>query len=243
MQIGRHLRESLRAIDTAAAAGLKLKELRSANLRGEFGSYLQEALLADHFLTRGHSVSKGRAGNGRNPDLEVATTDFTATVEVYSPRSWQWWRDWLDDVVDTLRYAYVPYAYGATVDVVVHGNPVPTELLEEMICANTLAARVSALSAVRRRPRFLPQPSTNFCLYGSRRDQGDRLTMVEVRGAKARNHRAQPMTAKTTLTSENLLAVESFREAAGPRTFTAVTLRCGCNNCRKPASLFGAGGT
>ena len=128
-----HLRESLRAIDAAAAGGLKLKELRNANLRGDFGSYLQEALLADHFLTRGLAVSKGQAGHGRNPDLEIVANDFTATVEVYSPRSWQWRKDWLDDVVDTLKYADIPYAYNASVDVVVHGIPVDTELLEKMI--------------------------------------------------------------------------------------------------------------
>lgn len=128
-----HLRESLRGIDAAAGGGLNLKELRNANLRGNFGSYLQEALLADHFLTRGLAVSKGQAGNGRNPDLEVVAGDFTATVEVYSPRSWQWRKDWLADVVDALKYADIPYAYNATVDVIVHGIPVDTELLEKMI--------------------------------------------------------------------------------------------------------------
>lgn len=128
-----HLRESLRGIDGAAAGGLSLKELRNANLRGDFGSYLQEALLADHFLTRGLAVSKGQAGNGRNPDLEIVASDFTATVEVYSPRSWQWRKDWLDDVVDTLKYADIPYAYSVSVDVLVHGIPVDTELLEKMI--------------------------------------------------------------------------------------------------------------
>jgi hypothetical protein len=35
------LRESLRGINAAAASALKLKELRNANLRGDFGSYLQ----------------------------------------------------------------------------------------------------------------------------------------------------------------------------------------------------------
>jgi hypothetical protein len=128
-----HVRESLRGVDAAAAGGLKLKELRNANQRGEFGSYLQEALLADHFMTRGLSVAKGHAANGRNPDLEVAAADFTATVEVYSPRSWQWRKDWLGDVVDTLKYADIPYAYSASVDVAVHGSPVDTELLENMI--------------------------------------------------------------------------------------------------------------
>jgi hypothetical protein len=128
-----HLRESLRGIDAAAAGGLKLKELRNANLRGHFGSYLQEALLADHFLTRGLAVSKGQAGNGRNADLEIVASDFTATVEVYSPRSWQWRKDWLDDVVATLKYADISYAYNASVDVVVHGIPIDTELLEKMI--------------------------------------------------------------------------------------------------------------
>jgi hypothetical protein len=128
-----HLRESLRGIDGAAAGGLKLKELRNANLRGDFGSYLQEALLADHFLTRGLAVSKGQARNDRNPDLEIVASDFTATVEVYSPRSWQWRKDWLDDVVDTLKYADIPYAYNASVDVVVYGIPVDTDSLETMI--------------------------------------------------------------------------------------------------------------
>jgi hypothetical protein len=85
-----HLRESLRGIECAAVAGLALKELREAKLRGEFGSYLQEALLANHFLTRGLRVSKGRRGNGRNPDLEIVADDFSVTVEAYSPRSWQW---------------------------------------------------------------------------------------------------------------------------------------------------------
>lgn len=128
-----HVRESLLGIDAAAAGGLTLKELRSANLPGEFGSYLQEALLADQFLTRGLAVSKGQAGNGPIPDLEIVANDFTATVEVYSPRSWQWRNDWLADVGDTLKYADIPYAYKASVDVVVHGIPVDTELLEKMI--------------------------------------------------------------------------------------------------------------
>lgn len=99
------LRESLRGIECAAGAGLALKELREAKLRGEFGSYLQEALLADHFLTRGLRVSKGHRGNGRNPDLEIVADDFSVTVEAYSPRSWQWRKDWLDDVTDTLKYS------------------------------------------------------------------------------------------------------------------------------------------
>jgi hypothetical protein len=128
-----HLRESLRGIECAAGAGLALKELRKAKFRGEFGSYLQEALLADHFLTRGLRVSKGRRGNGRNPDLEIVADDFSVTVEAYSPRSWQWRKDWLDDVTDTLKYADIPYAYRATVDVEVHGIPVDVELLEDMI--------------------------------------------------------------------------------------------------------------
>jgi hypothetical protein len=111
-----------------------LKELRHAHLRADFGSYLQEALLADHFLTRGHSVAKGKAaGNGRNPDLDVVTADFTVTVEVYSPRSWQWRKDWLDDVVDAFKYADIPYAYSVTIDVVVHGMPMDTELLQDVI--------------------------------------------------------------------------------------------------------------
>jgi hypothetical protein len=127
-----HLREALRGIGAAAAAGLKLRELRTANLRGEFGSYLQEALLADHFLSRGLAVSKGHA-KGRNPDLEVVAGDFSLTIEVYSPRSWQWRKDWLADVVDTVKYADIPYAYSASVDVVVEGIPLDAELLEKII--------------------------------------------------------------------------------------------------------------
>jgi hypothetical protein len=128
-----HLLDSLRGIEAAAAAGMKLKELRVAKLRGEFGSYLQEALLADHFLTRELKVSKGRAGKGRNPDLEVVASDFSVTVEVYSPRSWQWRRDWLQDVIDTVKNADIPYAYDAMVDVVVSGIPATVDLVEDLI--------------------------------------------------------------------------------------------------------------
>jgi hypothetical protein len=129
-----HLQESLRAIDAAAAADRKLvEELCKANLRGQFGSYLQEAMLADHFLSRGLTVTKAQPGTGRNPDLEVGADGFDATVEVYSPRSWQWREDWLDDVRDTVKYADVPYAFTAAVDVVVHGLPVDADLLEAML--------------------------------------------------------------------------------------------------------------
>lgn len=101
-----HLRDSLRAMDTAAAAERRLvDELCNANLRGQFGSYLQEVMLADHFLSRGLTIRKGERGNGRNPDLEVAADGFDATIEVYSPRSWQWREDWLGDVRDTLKLA------------------------------------------------------------------------------------------------------------------------------------------
>jgi hypothetical protein len=77
-------------------------------------------------------MSKERRGNGRNPDLEVVSDEISLTVEVYSPRSWQWRKDWLDDVVDTLKYADISYAYRATVDVAVDGIP-DVELLEDMI--------------------------------------------------------------------------------------------------------------
>src|SRR4051794_33139117 len=98
-----HLREALRAIDNAAAAGMSLKELRNAELRGQFGSFLAETSLADHFLRRGLRVAKGSAGDGRNPDLEVVAPDLSATVEVYSPRSWKAREDWVQDVVDALK--------------------------------------------------------------------------------------------------------------------------------------------
>lgn len=128
-----HLREALRAIEAAAAAGMSLKELREAKRRGEFGSLLAEVLLADHFLSRGLTVSKRSSRAGKNPDLDVTADGFTATIEVYSPRSWHWREDWLDDVRDTLKNADVPYAYAATVDIVVNGLPVDADLLEDMI--------------------------------------------------------------------------------------------------------------
>jgi hypothetical protein len=128
-----HLREALRAIEAAAASAMSLKELREAKLRGEFGSLLAEVLLADHFLSRGLAVSKRSPRVGKNPDLEVAAEGFTATVEVYSPRSWHWREDWLDDVRDALKNADIPYAFAATVDIVVTGLPMHADLLEDMI--------------------------------------------------------------------------------------------------------------
>ena len=128
-----HLREALRAIEAASAAGMSLKELREAKLRGEFGSHLAEVLLADHFLARGLVIAKRSSRGGKNPDLDVDADDFTATVEVYSPRSWHWREDWLDDVRDTLKNADIPYAYAANVDVVVAGTPLHADLLEDMI--------------------------------------------------------------------------------------------------------------
>jgi hypothetical protein len=128
-----HLREALRALEATAAAGMSLKEIREAKLRGDFGSLLAEVLLADHFLTRGAIVSKRSSRAGKNPDLEVAAEGFAATVEVYSPRSWRWREDWLDDVRDTLKNADIPYAFAATVDIAVNGPPVDADLLEDMI--------------------------------------------------------------------------------------------------------------
>ena len=128
-----HLRESLRAIDSVAAAGVSLKELRRAEFRGEFGSFLAEVLLADHFLQRGFAVSKGSAGNGRNADLEVVGANLSATVEVYSPRSWQAREDWIQDVVDTLKNADIPFEYAASVKVDTGGIPMTGDLLEDMI--------------------------------------------------------------------------------------------------------------
>jgi hypothetical protein len=128
-----HLREALRAVDAVAGAGVSLKELREAKLRGEFGSLLAEMLLADHFLQRGLTVSKRSTGNGKNPDLEVGAVGFSATIEVYSPRSWQWRKDWLEDVRDALKNADIPYAYTAIVDVVVHGAPAAVDLIDDII--------------------------------------------------------------------------------------------------------------
>jgi hypothetical protein len=128
-----HLREALRAIEAAAAAGMSLKELREARLRGEFGSLLAEVLLADHFLSRDLAVSKRSSRGGKNPDLEVGAEGLAATIEVYSPRSWHWREDWIDDVRDAVKNADIPYAYTATVDIAVNESPVHADLLEDMI--------------------------------------------------------------------------------------------------------------
>ncbi len=128
-----HLREALRAIEAAATAGMSLKELREAKRRAEFGSLLAEVLVADHFLSRGLAVSPRSSRGSKNPDLDLAADGFTAAVEVYSPRSWHWREDWLEDVSDTLKYADIAYAFAATVDVVVKGVPVHADLLEDMI--------------------------------------------------------------------------------------------------------------
>ena len=129
-----HLREALRAIEAAASVGMSLKELREAKLRGEFGSHLADALLADHFLARGLAVSKRSSRKGdKNPDLDIGAADFTATVEVYSPRGWHWRDDWLNDVRDALKNADIPYAFMATVDVAVPGIPAHADLVEDML--------------------------------------------------------------------------------------------------------------
>lgn len=126
-----HLREALRAIEAVTAGRMTLKNLLAAKSRGEFGSLLAEVLLADHFLSRGLTVSGHSSPNGKNPDLEVAAAGFTATVEVYSPRSWHWREDWLDDVRDTLKNADIPFAFVATVGVA--GPPVHADLLQDTI--------------------------------------------------------------------------------------------------------------
>lgn len=77
-----HQREGGRAINNVIA-GMSLKELRNERDRGNFGSFLAEALHADHFLQRGLAVSRG-SGSGGKPDLEVEADDLTATVKVYS---------------------------------------------------------------------------------------------------------------------------------------------------------------
>ena len=110
-----HLREGLRAIDNDIRAGMSLKELRNEVDRGNFGSFLAEALVADHFLQRGLTVSRG--GKTGKPDLEIGAGDFTATVEVYSPRNWQARGDWLGHVIDALKNADIPYEYAASVSV------------------------------------------------------------------------------------------------------------------------------
>ena len=107
-----HLREGLRAIDTVIGAGMSLKELRNEEDRGNFGSFLVEARLADHFLGRGLGVSRG-SGDGGKPDLEVMAPGFTASVEVYSPRNWQARGDWVGNVIDKLKNADVPYEFSA----------------------------------------------------------------------------------------------------------------------------------
>jgi len=50
------LREGLRAIENVIGSGMSLKELRNEKDRGNFRSFLAEALLADHFLRRGLAV-------------------------------------------------------------------------------------------------------------------------------------------------------------------------------------------
>jgi hypothetical protein len=124
-----HLREGLRAINNVISAGMSLKELRNENDRGNFGSFLAEALHGDHFLLRGLAVTRGRGG-GSKPDLEVRADDFSATVEVYSPRNWQARGDWVGNVIDTLKNADVPYEYAATVsmnlDAPMHSDGVET---------------------------------------------------------------------------------------------------------------------
>jgi hypothetical protein len=111
------LRESLRAIENVIGAGMGLKELRNENNRGNFGSFLAEALLADHLLERGVVVSRGSSGHGVKPDLEVGASNYTATLEVYSPRNWQARGDWVGNLIDSLKNADVPYEYAAAVSV------------------------------------------------------------------------------------------------------------------------------
>ncbi len=109
---------------------MSLKELRNEKDRGNFGSFLAEALLADHFQ-RGLAVSRG-SGNGGKPDLEIAASDFTATVEVYSPRNWQARGDWVGNVIDALKNADVPYEYAATASMSV-GVPMHSDDVETII--------------------------------------------------------------------------------------------------------------
>jgi hypothetical protein len=111
-----HLREGLRAIENDICAGMSMKELRNEVDRSNFGSFLAEALLADHLLQRGLTVSRGVGKTGK-PDLEIDASGFSATVDVYSPRNWQAREDWLGNVVDALKNADVPYEYAANVSV------------------------------------------------------------------------------------------------------------------------------
>jgi hypothetical protein len=89
---------------------------------------------SQHFLTllRAQFASEGQPPLVAGRSAKIPRT-YQWQLPPYSPRSWQWRKDWLDDVVDTVKYADVPYAYDASVDVVVHGIPVDTELLEKMI--------------------------------------------------------------------------------------------------------------
>jgi hypothetical protein len=112
---------------------MSLKELRNAELRGQFGSFLAETLLADHFLRRDLRVSKGWAANGPNADLEVVGAEFSATVEVYSPQSWKAREDWVQDVVDTLKNADVPFEYAASVTVDTGAIPMTPGLFDDAI--------------------------------------------------------------------------------------------------------------
>jgi hypothetical protein len=110
-----HLREALRAIECVAASGIGWKELRNVRLSSEFGSFLAEALAADHLLVRGVRVTKPTQSG--KPDLELTKDDFTASVEVYSPRSWQARDDWIRDLSDSLKNADISFDFWATVEV------------------------------------------------------------------------------------------------------------------------------
>jgi hypothetical protein len=128
------LREVLRAIENVIGAGISLKELRAERDRGNFGSFLAEALVADHLLRRGLAVSRGRGTSGSKPDLEVTARGFTATVEVYSPRNWQARGDWVGTVIDKLKNADVPYEYTASVSMNAE-VPMHSDELEKIIDA------------------------------------------------------------------------------------------------------------
>lgn len=125
------LREALRAIDNDIWAGMSLKELRNEVDRGNFGSFLAEALIADHLLQRGLAVSRGTGETGK-PDLEISASDFTATVEVYSPRNWQARGDWVGNVIDALKNADIPYEYAASVSMST-GLPMHSDDIEAII--------------------------------------------------------------------------------------------------------------